>query len=255
MKIAIANQKGGVGKTTTAVNLSAAWALMNKRVLLVDADSQANASIGVGLEGKEPNLYDLLTGGAEVKDVIYRTRINGLDCIPSTPDLIGVEVIRNQKNWEYRLKDVLKLLNYDFIVIDTPPSLGTLTILALCAVDSVIIPVQAEYYALEGLAQLLDTIKYIQATLNPKLSILGLLVTMYDKRIRLSQEVYEEIYRHFQNKVFKTLIPRNVKLAEAPSFGIPAVLHSPDSPGSYAYVDLAKEVLERLKDEKVSQVG
>jgi chromosome partitioning protein len=255
MKLAIANQKGGVGKTTTAVNLSAAWALMNKRVLLIDADSQANASIGVGLEGKEPNLYDLLTGNAELKDVIYRTRINGLDCIPSTPDLIGVEAIRNQKNWEYRLKDALRGLNYDFIVIDTPPSLGTLTILALTAAEKVLIPVQAEYYALEGLAQLLDTIKYIQASLNPKLGILGLLITMYDKRIRLSQEVYEEIYRHFQDKVFRTVIPRNVKLAEAPSFGLPAILHSPDSSGSYAYVDLAKEILERLKDEKVEQVG
>lgn len=249
MKIAITNQKGGVGKTTTAVNLAAALALSGYRVLLVDADSQANASIGVGLERKEPNLYHVLVGAESVGNSIYRTRINGLDCIPSTTDLIGVEsVFKEKKDWEFTLKDALRGLPYDWIIIDTPPSLGTFTVLALTAADNVIIPVQAEYYALEGLGQLLQTIKIIQSTINPKLGILGILITMYDKRVKLSQEVYEEIYRHFGDKVFKTVIPRNIKLAEAPSFGLPGILYSPDSPGSYAYMELAKEIInEKVK--------
>lgn len=255
MKIAITNQKGGVGKTTTAVNLSAAWALMGYRVLLIDADSQANASIGLGLNGKEPNLYDALVGDVGVNDVIYRTRFNGLDCIPSTPDLIGVEGIRNKKGWEYSLKELIRGLQYDWIIIDTPPSLGTLTVISLAAADNIIIPVQAEYYALEGLGQLLETVKYIQGTVNPKLGILGILITMYDKRVRLSQEVYEDIYQHFKDKVFKTVIPRSVKLAEAPSFGIPGIFYSPDSQGSYAYIELAKEIVRYLKNEKVAKTG
>lgn len=254
MKIAITNQKGGVGKTTTAVNLSAALALRNYRVLLVDADSQANSSIGLGLDRKEPNLYDALVGDVSVKSVIYRTRVNGLDCIPSSPDLIGIDgVFKGKKEWEYSLKNILKGLQYDWIIIDTPPSLGTLTVISLVAADNIIIPVQAEYYALEGLAQLLETVKYIQGTLNTKLGILGILVTMYDKRVRLSQEVYEDIYRHFKDKVFKTVIPRNIKLAEAPSFGLPAIFYSSDSPGSHAYIELANEIVELLKNEKVGK--
>ncbi len=256
MKIAITNQKGGVGKTTTAVNLAAAWALMGYRVLLVDADSQANASIGLGLDRKEPNLYDALVGNVSVKSVIYRTRFNGLDCIPSTPDLIGIDgVFKGKKDWEYSLKEILRGLQYDWIIIDTPPSLGTLTVISLVAADNIIIPVQAEYYALEGLGQLLQTVRYIQGTVNPKLGILGILVTMYDKRVRLSQEVYEDIYKHFEDKVFKTVIPRNIKLAEAPSFGLPAIFYAPDSLGSYAYMDLAKEIVELLKNEKSGKIG
>ncbi len=256
MKIAITNQKGGVGKTTTAVNLAAAWALMGYRVLLVDADSQANASIGLGLDRKEPNLYDALAGNLSVKSVIYRTRFNGLDCIPSTPDLIGIEgIFKEKKDWEYSLKDILSGLQYDWIIIDTPPSLGTLTVISLAAADNIIIPVQAEYYALEGLGQLLETVKYIQGTVNPKLGILGILITMYDKRVRLSQEVYEDIYGHFKDKVFKTVIPRNIKLAEAPSFGLPAIFYAPDSHGSYAYMELAKEIVDLLRNEKSRKIG
>ncbi len=243
MRIVVANQKGGVGKTTTAVNLSAALALMGDRVLLVDGDSQANASLGVGLINKVPNLYHVLIGEVPLEKAVYPTSVKNLFCVPSSPDLIGVDAeLKGNGDWEYRLRNVLRGTNYDWIIIDTPPSLGTLTILALTAADKVIIPVQAEYYALEGLGQLLETLKYVINLLNPRLELMGVLVAMYDRRIRLSKEVYEELRRYFGDKLFKSVIPRNVKLAEAPSFGKPGVVYDPTSKGSIAYMQLAKEI-------------
>ncbi len=247
MKVAVVNQKGGVGKTTTVVNLSASLALEGKRVLVVDGDSQANATSGFGINARNrKNLYHVLIGHASIEEVILKDKHTGVDIVPSSPDLIGVDAeIKEYDRWELRLREVLESIqhSYDYIFIDAPPSLGTLTVLILSAADGVLIPVQAEYYALEGVAQLLETVNYIRRAINPNLFLLGFLITMFDRRTKLSENVEEEIRRIFKDKVFRTVIPRSVRLAEAPSYGVPGVIYDPLSSGAVAYKELAKEII------------
>lgn len=250
--IGIANQKGGVGKTTTAINLAASLAALELKTLLVDADPQANSTSGLGFDPKtiQKSVYESMVDGIPAQETIIKTEIQGLDLIPSHIDLVGAEVeMINIDNREERMKKSLAPLKeqYDFIIIDCSPSLGLITVNALTASDSVIIPVQTEFYALEGLGKLLNTIKIIQARLNPNLSIEGILLTMYDQRLRLSNQVVEEVRQHFQNLVFETIIPRNIKLSESPSFGIPAILHDADSKGSISYLNLAREIVQKAK--------
>jgi len=251
-KIAVVNQKGGVGKTTTVVNLSTAFAQQGKRVLVVDGDSQANATSGFGINARKmKNLYHVLIGEADIDDVILHIKDAGVDLVPSSPDLIGVDAeIKDFDHWELFLKNALQKVEgrYDYIFIDAPPSLGTLTILILAAADSVLIPVQAEYYALEGVAQLLETITHVRRTINPSLKLKGFLITMFDRRTKLAEHVEEEIRRIFPNLVFETVIPRNIRLAEAPSYGLPGVIYDPTSPGAQAYMDLAKEMLSHEEE-------
>lgn len=251
--IALVNQKGGVGKTTTSVNLAAYLAALGKRVLLVDIDPQANASAGVGvrLGSQDKHIYHTLLEPGLVTDIIKPTGIDKLWLAPSQADLAGAAVeLVNMDGREFRLQQALELLrnDYDFIIIDCPPSLGLLTINGLVAADQVLIPLQAEYYALEGLGQLLNTINLIQTHLKPNLGIMGALVTMYDSRNRLAGAVVEELKAHFPNKLFQTMIPRNVRLAEAPSYGQPINLYDPRSRGAQAYQTLAVELLELLKN-------
>jgi len=246
--MSISNQKGGVGKTTTAINLSAFLALENKKVLLIDIDPQGNASSGIGVERSkiEKNIYDSLINQIPIQDVMVPSQIKNLDVLPSTLQLAGAEVeLVNYISRENRLKQLIRPIKekYDYIIIDTPPSLGLLTLNALNAADSVIIPVQCEYYALEGIGQLLNTITLVKENLNPNLSIEGILLTMYDQRNNLSKEVAEEVNKHFQGSIFQSIIPRNVRLSEAPSYGQPIAIYEAKSRGAQAYQKLAQEVI------------
>ncbi|QCX52511.1 ParA family protein [Elizabethkingia sp. JS20170427COW] len=248
--IGVANQKGGVGKTTTSVNLASALGVLEKKVLLIDADPQANATSGLGIEEAYNSTYNILEGSVDVRSCIQPTTSPNLHIIPSHIDLVAAEIeLVDKEKREYMLKNALAEIKdeYDYIVIDCAPSLGLITINALTAADSVIIPIQCEYFALEGLGKLLNTIKNIQRIHNPELDIEGLLLTMYDSRLRLSNQVVEEVNSHFPDMVFETIINRNVRLSEAPSFGESIIMYDAESKGAIQYIQLAEEVL--LKNE------
>lgn len=250
--IAIANQKGGVGKTTTAINLSASFAVLEYRTLIIDADPQANATSGVGHDPKniKTSIYECIMDDVEPANIILNTDTPHLDLIPAHIDLVGAEIeMINLPNRDKMMKKVIDKISdsYDFIIIDCSPSLGLLTVNALAAADSVIIPVQCEYFALEGLGKLLNTIKIVQSRINQNLEIEGILLTMFDKRLRLSKQVVEEVKTHFQQMVFDTLINRNTRLSEAPSFGETIIMHDADSTGAINYLNLAREILQKNK--------
>lgn len=252
--IGVANQKGGVGKTTTAVNLAAALGVLEKKILLIDADPQANATSGLGIEEVNFSTYNLLEHSADVKDCIQKTSSPNLDLVPSHIDLVAAEIeLVDRDKREYMLKKALEEVKseYDYIIIDCAPSLGLITVNALTAADSVIIPIQCEYFALEGLGKLLNTVKNVQKIHNYDLDIEGLLLTMYDSRLRLSNQVVEEVNTHFPEMVFETVISRNVRLSEAPSFGESILMYDAESKGAIQYIQLAEEVL--LKNEKLQK--
>jgi len=256
--IGIANQKGGVGKTTTAINLAASLAVLEFKTLLVDADPQANSTTGVGfdLHNVQQSLYDCMINEVKAREVVLKTEIPHLFVIPSHIDLVGAEIeMINYPQRESVLKSILADIRdeYDFVIIDCSPSLGLITVNALVASDSVVVPVQTEFFALEGLGKLLNTIKIVQSRLNPELVIEGILMTMYDGRLRLCNQVVNEVRRHFEEMVFDTIIHRNTRLSEAPSVGKPAILYDADSKGSINYLNLAKEVLQKNNMTKIKQ--
>ncbi len=248
--IAVANQKGGVGKTTTAVNLSACLAKMGKKILIIDIDPQGNATSGLGGDAKETekSIYDVLINSASLNEVIYESEYKNLFICPSNPALSGAEVeLVTVMGREYQLKSAIEEIrnDYDYIIMDCPPSLGLITLNAFSACDSVLVPIQCEYYALEGLSSLTGTIKRVKKVLNPKIEIEGVLLTMFDARTNLAIQVVDEVKKYFPDKVYKTIIPRNVRLSEAPGFGQPIIAYDPASRGSESYIDLAEELVER----------
>ncbi|WP_209329296.1 ParA family protein [Lunatimonas salinarum] len=255
--IAIANQKGGVGKTTTAMNLAASLAVLEYKSLVIDADPQANTTSGLGFDpsGITDSIYECMVDESDIKDIIKQTEIDNLYLVPSHINLVGAEVeMVNLENREEKMREVIAEIkeDFDFIIIDCSPSLGLITINALTAADSVIIPVQCEYFALEGLGKLLNTIKIIQTRLNQNLEIEGILLTMYDVRLRLSNQVVEEVRMHFKNMTFETIIPRNIKLSESPSFGLPVVAFDATGKGAVAYLNLANEIATKNGMAKVN---
>lgn len=257
--IAIANQKGGVGKTTTAINLAASLAVLEYKTLLIDADPQSNSTTGNGLDLRtiQLSLYDCLVNDTPIEQAVVPTETPNLFILPAHLDLVGAEIeLINHPNREYILKNLLQSVEqkFDFVIIDCSPSLGLITVNALTAANSVIIPVQCEYFALEGLGKLLNTIKIVQSNINPNLQIEGILMTMYDGRLRLSNQVVNEIKNHFEDLVFDTIIHRNTRLGEAPSFGKPALLYDTDSTGAINYLNLAKEILQKNNLTKIKNL-
>ncbi len=244
--LAIANQKGGVGKTTTAINLGAALGALEKPVLLVDCDPQGNATRGLGQTAEPPNLYHVLTGAASARDAVRPSGFPNLYILPADRNLVGVEVeFVDLDRWEQRLKDALAGVaeRYEWVLLDCPPSLGHLTVIALVAADGVLVPLQCEYFALEGISELLATVRRIQSGANPRLEVRGILLTMFDDRTNLSKDVAEEVRTHFHDKVYETIVPRNVRLAEAPSHGLPILNYDIRSRGAEAYLSLARELV------------